>query len=339
MDYLQYKGKFLSYNYNLNPRKVYLTFQPGTCRLSIWRLRCKYGKADGGDGTCKILLTCIALFETIDEPLPEVRRQLIPARRQARNRSASPKMDSSADHADDKRSEGERSTEYAPYPTLTAEDVALPPPPSVAAGPRDSTSMPAESNPYITSSPVSKSTMDTVREALGKFGKKVTDTAKKTEGLAGDVWQHLKTGPSVANVAMGRIGQISKVIAEGGYEQVFVQSFENLPEEKLKKTYACFLSTSAGPVMGVLYLSTAKLAFCSDSPLSYKVGDKTEWSYYKVAVPLHQLRSINPVTSTANPGEKYIQVVSVDNHEFWFMGFVNYDSAVKTLQGAVQGAH
>lgn len=59
----------------------------------------------------------------------------------------------------------------------------------------------------------------------------------------------------------------------------------------------------------------------------------------QVAVPLHQLRSINPVTSTANPGEKYIQVVSVDNHEFWFMGFVNYDSAVKTLQGAVQGAH
>ncbi|KAG6533684.1 GEM-like protein 1 [Zingiber officinale] len=247
-------------------------------------------------------------------------------------------MDSSADHSDHKRSEGDQSTDYAPYPTLTAEDVAPPPPPSVASGHRHAASMPANYNPYVTSSPASKSTADTVREALGKLGKKVSEAAKKTEGLAGDVWQHLKTGPSVADAAMGRIGQISKVIAEGGYEKVFQQSFEILPEEKLKTTYACYLSTSAGPVMGVLYLSTAKLAFCSDNPLSYKVGDKTEWSYYKVAVPLHQLRSINPVTSTANAGEKYIQVVSIDNHEFWFMGFVNYDSAVKNLLQAAQGA-
>lgn len=92
----------------------------------------------------------------------------------------------------------------------------------------------------------------------------------------------VKTGPSVVDAAIGRISQTSKVIAEGGYEKIFQQTFEILPEEKLKKSYACYLSTSAGPVIGVLYLSTAKLAFCSDNPLSYKVGDKTEWSYYKV---------------------------------------------------------
>jgi len=44
---------------------------------------------------------------------------------------------------------------------------------------------------------------------------------------------------------------------------------------------------------------------------------------------------VNPSTSKVKPGEKYIQVISVDNHEFWFMGFVNYDSAVKNLQGVV----
>ena len=35
---------------------------------------------------------------------------------------------------------------------------------------------------------------------------------------------------------------------------------------------------------------------------------------------------------------KYIQVVSVDNHEFWSMDFVYYDSAVKNLQEALQEA-
>lgn len=92
----------------------------------------------------------------------------------------------------------------------------------------------------------------------------------------------MKTGPSFADAAVGRIAQGTKVLAEGGYEKIFRQNFETVPEEQLLKTYACYLSTSAGPVMGTLFLSTAKLAFCSDNPLSYKTDDRTEWSYYKV---------------------------------------------------------
>ncbi|CAL9762700.1 unnamed protein product [Musa acuminata subsp. burmannicoides] len=242
-------------------------------------------------------------------------------------------MDATADHGGKKGPDGDRSASYAPYPKLTPEDIA--PPPAAA------TTMPPESNPYVVPSAApssSNNTMDTVRVVLEKFGKKVNVAAKKTEDFAGDFWQHLKTGPSVADAAMGRIAQTTKVISEGGYDNIFHQTFETLPEEKLKKTYVCYLSTSAGPVMGVLYLSTAKLAFCSDNPLSYKVGDQTQWTYYKVVIPLHQIRSVNPTASNAKLGEKYIQVVSIDNHEFWFMGLVNYDSAVKNLQEAVQDA-
>lgn len=92
----------------------------------------------------------------------------------------------------------------------------------------------------------------------------------------------VKTSPSFADAAMGRIAQGTKVLAEGGYEKIFRQTFETVPEEQLQNSYACYLSTSAGPVMGILYVSTAKLAFCSDNPLSYKSSGQTEWSYYKV---------------------------------------------------------
>lgn len=92
----------------------------------------------------------------------------------------------------------------------------------------------------------------------------------------------VKTAPSLTDAAVGRIAQGTKVLAEGGYEKIFRSTFETVPEEQLQKSYACYLSTSAGPVMGILYLSTEKLAFCSDNPLSYKVGEQTEWSYYKV---------------------------------------------------------
>lgn len=263
---------------------------------------------------------------------PHVQAQVQPTNT---NTNTNPKPQDSDSHS--------HTPDYAPYPKLDPNDVA-PPPPPVATESRATdaaTTMPAESNPYVSPAPVpeptsAKNTLDSVKDVLGKWGKKAAEATKKAEDLAGNMWQHLKTGPSFADAAVGRIAQGTKVLAEGGYEKIFRQTFETVPEEQLLKTYACYLSTSAGPVMGVLYLSTAKLAFCSDNPLSYQTGDQTQWSYYKVVIPLHQLRAVNPSTSKANPTEKFIQIISVDNHEFWFMGFVYYDSAVKHIQEALQ---
>ncbi|KAK6923810.1 GRAM domain [Dillenia turbinata] len=287
------------------------------------------------------------------------------------------------------------------------------------------------SNPYVSSAPIQqnqasfKDTMESVKNVLTRWGKKVGETTKKAGDFAGNTWQHcasqslesflllhskvcgltedgkiiskcnlmtviwekselhirvkssgslqrvsykhkegvhhmdsfssflfnpvadglgrlvegslvMKTGPSFAEAALGRIAQGTKILAEGGYEKVFRQTFDTVPEEQLQNSFACYLSTSAGPVMGVLYLSTAKLAYCSDSPLPYKAGDQTEWSYYKVVIPLHQLKAINPSSSRVNPSEKYIQVISVDNHEFWYMGFLSYDGAARLLKEALE---
>ncbi|KAB1998398.1 hypothetical protein ES319_D12G086100v1 [Gossypium barbadense] len=198
-------------------------------------------------------------------------------------------------------------------------------------------------NAYVTDAPALESsltsfkeTMDTLRDVLGRWTKKVGEATRKAEDLAGNTWQHLRTSPSFAEAAMGIIAQGTKVLAEGGYEKIFRQTFETVPEEQLENSFACYLSTSAGPVMGVLYVSTAKLAYCSDSRLAYKTGSHTEWNYYKVVIPLHQLKSVNPSTSRVNHSEKYIQVISLDSHEFWFMGFLYYDAAVKCLQDVLQ---
>ncbi|KAK3128727.1 hypothetical protein QOZ80_6BG0465630 [Eleusine coracana subsp. coracana] len=199
----------------------------------------------------------------------------------------------------------------------------------------------AESSQYVSRGPASSSSkgaVEAMKDTLSRWGKSMGETTKMVESLSRDTWQHFKTGPSFTEAAMGRLAQGTKVLAEGGYEKIFKQTFEVLPDEQLKICYACYLSTSAGPVMGVLYISTAKIAFCSDNPLSYKAGNKTEWSYYKVVIPLHQLRTANPSVSKVNPAEKYIQVVSVEGHEFWFMGFLMYDKAVTSLQEALANA-
>lgn len=93
----------------------------------------------------------------------------------------------------------------------------------------------------------------------------------------------MKTGPSVSEAAWGKVNLTAKAITEGGFESLFKQIFGSDPNEKLKKTFACYLSTSTGPVAGTLYLSTACLGFCSDRPLYFTApSGQGAWSYYKV---------------------------------------------------------
>lgn len=203
----------------------------------------------------------------------------------------------------------------------------------------------------IDSAPVNtgKTPMDSIMEVLNKWG-------KKAEDLTGNVWNHLQTGPNVAETAWGRLTVGTKAISEGGLEKVFRQTFEVSPNEQLLKTYACYLSTSTGPVAGTLYISSERLAFCSDRPLSASHATpntnnatagsnatatgghhQQSWCYYKVVVPVTKLQAVNPSENTQKrPPEKYVQVQTVDGHDFWFMGFVHYDKGVKNLQETLQ---
>ncbi|XP_002966665.2 GEM-like protein 5 [Selaginella moellendorffii] len=188
-------------------------------------------------------------------------------------------------------------------------------------------------SPYVQTASIpstpGKSPMESILEILNKWG-------KKAEGMAENVWNHLKAGPSMTDTAWGKLSHGTKVFTEGGYENVFKQTFGTEENERLRKSYACYLSTSTGPVPGVLYISNRRIAFSSDRPLTYYPSPGQQaMSYYKLVMPLDKLRSVNPSTNPQKPMEKYIQLSTVDNHEFWFMGFVNYDKGVKNLQLAL----
>lgn len=92
----------------------------------------------------------------------------------------------------------------------------------------------------------------------------------------------------MSSAAMGKMNLTVKAISEGGFESLYKQIFTTYPNEKLKKTFACYLSTTTGPVAGTLYLSDIHLAFCSDRPLSFTApSGQVTWSYYKVLYLLY----------------------------------------------------
>ncbi|KAF8408468.1 hypothetical protein HHK36_007622 [Tetracentron sinense] len=220
---------------------------------------------------------------------------------------------------------------------------------------------------YLQCSLVNKPTTNPIEPVLYVFN----SWSRKAETMARNIWQNLKTGSSVSGAAWGKVNLTAKAITEGGFESLYKHTFTTDPNEKLKKTFACYLSTATGPVAGTLYLSNVRVAFCSDRPLSFTVPSGQEaWSYYKatcspsiegadcrsdgqpigrplrnsglafvltrvcleqVMIPLAKIGSINPVITRVKPSEKYIQIFTIDGQDFWFMGFVNFEKASRHL--------
>jgi len=107
--------------------------------------------------------------------------------------------------------------------------------------------------------------------------------------------------------------------------------------EQLLKASKCCLSTTSGPVAGRLFISTDKLAFCSDKPIA-KIACQSGQSltfHYKVVISLAKIKRASQSENVKKPSQKYLQVVTADDFEFWFMGFLDFKRTFKFLQQAL----
>ncbi|KAF9666166.1 hypothetical protein SADUNF_Sadunf16G0200500 [Salix dunnii] len=191
-------------------------------------------------------------------------------------------------------------------------------------------------HPYLQYSPVEKSSSskESVLQVFNSWG-------TKAETMAQNIWHNLRTNSSVPGAAWGKMNLTAKALTGGGFETLYKQTFTGTnPNEKLKKTFACYLSTTTGPVAGTLYVSDAHAAFCSDRPLSFTApSGQGAWSYYKVMIPLSKIGTINPVVMRENQAERYIQIVTIDGLDFWFTGFVNFEKASRHLSESISSLY
>jgi uncharacterized membrane protein len=102
------------------------------------------------------------------------------------------------------------------------------------------------------------------------------------------------------------------------------------------KASQCYLSTTSGPIAGLLFISTHKVAFCSEKSIkiSSPKGELVR-VHYKVSIPHEKVQHVNQSQNVKKPSEKYIEIVTVDGFDFWFMGFLNYKKALRYLQQAI----
>ncbi|KAM1039977.1 hypothetical protein ACFX2I_029228 [Malus domestica] len=95
-------------------------------------------------------------------------------------------------------------------------------------------------------------------EALCQCGKRVEVATRRAEAKADNVWNHLRTCPSFKDVMMAKLNTGTKVLIAEAEEKVFQQTFEKMTGKKLLHSYACYLSTFPGAVIGMLYISDNK---------------------------------------------------------------------------------
>ncbi|KAM0923594.1 hypothetical protein ACQ4PT_005434 [Festuca glaucescens] len=163
----------------------------------------------------------------------------------------------------------------------------------------------------------------------GQVVRWVSNLSRKAQGFR----EHVTLGPKISETVKGKLSLGAKILRAGGIDRVFRKAFQADKGERLVKALQCYLYTTGGPIAGMLFVSTRKVAFRSDRPVAVTSpsGDVARVSY-KVVVPLKRIGKVRPSENLERPDEKYIHVSTVDGFEFWFMGFVSYQRSFKCMQ-------
>ncbi|XP_051148877.1 putative GEM-like protein 8 [Andrographis paniculata] len=155
--------------------------------------------------------------------------------------------------------------------------------------------------------------------------------------FAQGVREHMRLGPNLSETVKGKLSLGARIFQVGGVDKVFRHKFNTSDDEKLLRASQCYLSTTGGPIAGLLFVSDHRIAFCSERciKLTAPTG-KTLRAHYKVMIPIRKINRVCESENVAKPKQKYMQLVTEDNFDFWFMGFLNYKRTFKYIQQAIQ---
>ncbi|RVW51381.1 GEM-like protein 4 [Vitis vinifera] len=188
---------------------------------------------------------------------------------------------------------------------------------------------PSSSNPSL---PLSHNEVDRMKNMMNQHG-------KKGDNIVHGIREHgnaVRLAPRIFETVKGKLSLGARILQQGGMKRIFKQLFGVTEGENLLKASQCYLSTTAGPIAGLLFLSTQRVAFCSERSIKFSSpnGELVRF-YYKVSIPLRKIKRVDQSENMKNPSQKYMEVVTADDFEFWFMGFLNYQKAFNCLRKAL----
>ncbi|KAK9137062.1 hypothetical protein Sjap_007656 [Stephania japonica] len=128
---------------------------------------------------------------------------------------------------------------------------------------------------------------------------------------------HEQVGTKDLEAVKRKLRLRARIVRGGGLQRVFETVVQRWADEKLLKvSQVPLIHHFAGSIAGLLFISLKSWPF-------------------PVFIPLKKIKRAAPSANVNNPREKYIKIVTVDNFDFWFVGFVNYKKSFKHIQQAI----
>ena len=79
----------------------------------------------------------------------------------------------------------------------------------------------------------------------------------------------MRIGSKISETVKGKLRLGARILQLGGVKKVFRQIFGFGKGEKLLTASQCYLSTTTGPIAGLLFISTQRLAFFSERSIRF----------------------------------------------------------------------
>ncbi|KAI3467893.1 hypothetical protein Pfo_024556 [Paulownia fortunei] len=151
---------------------------------------------------------------------------------------------------------------------------------------------------------------------------KMIKLGERMDLLTQGIREHVRLGPKLRETVKGKLSFGARILQMGGVEKVFKQKFNTRDDEKLLKASQCYLSTTAGPIAGLLFVSTNRVAFCSERciKISSPIGKllKVQYKmaieilqinlYMLVMIPLRKIKRAHECENVKNPAQKYVHL-------------------------------
>ncbi|QCE08751.1 hypothetical protein DEO72_LG9g3781 [Vigna unguiculata] len=187
----------------------------------------------------------------------------------------------------------------------------------------------------VVGTPVISATYDQIQKPVNRYLPGPATQCQRSTTKS----KQMRVRTDISETVMRKLSLGARILRVGGVENVFKQFFSVREGERLLKASQCYLSTTSGPLPGFLFISTDKVAFCSERSMKvFTHSGQMLRIRYKVAIPLKKIKCVNQSKNVQKPTQKYIEIVTEDNFDFWFMGVLKYQKTFKYLEQALSQA-
>ncbi|KAK7314775.1 hypothetical protein VNO77_33303 [Canavalia gladiata] len=161
-------------------------------------------------------------------------------------------------------------------------------------------------------------------------------TQRKISSLASRIHEHVQMGPKLSETLKGKLSLGTRIIQGGGRGNIFKNIFGMKEKEQLLKASQCYYIPQLVLLPEYSLSQLKRLHFTVKGPqhsllqLESYIG-----APYKVLIPIEKIKKVYESQNVNKLEEKYIEIVTEDESEFWFMGFLRYEKALRNLKKAI----